>query len=210
MFLNFVKGTTRLSANTINTKSGEISISFDAAVSKLDGNDGELFRMGSLYDRTQAFSLHYYKPNIILTYYNAEGKSANFTKFYTVSDDSFVNFRFDVNLDNKTLNAYVNGQRKTPDGAQMYINTLSSSDRYFDADHRSEGANFYLDNLKITKYAGNKFNYGAYYDYFDGETSAVFGSACADGVMTVAPGDRKTSCTVRHGCSDKRNIFRKL
>lgn len=189
--LNFVKGTTRLSANTINTKSGEISISFDAAVSKLDGNDGELFRMGSLYDRTQAFSLHYYKPNIILTYYNAEGKSANFTKFYTVSDDSFVNFRFDVNLDNKTLNAYVNGQRKTPDGAQMYINTLSSSDRYFDADHRSEGANFYLDNLKITKYAGNKFNYGAYYDYFDGETSAVFGSACADGVMTVAPGDRK-------------------
>ena len=183
-----VKGQ-RLLAGATTITSGAVDISCDMTIPESGNAGGIMFGMTDNNSSKYAFHTQLYGKDIYMTGVKSNGEQQDFLICKGVTPGKFVNLRFVVNIDRKTVDAYVDGKLfKNSDGAQMYIQTLSNYNRYFDA---RSSVDFYLDNLKITKYTGNKFNYGAYYDYFDGETSAVFGSACADGVMTVAPGERK-------------------
>lgn len=183
-----VKGQ-RLLAGATTITSGAVDISCDVTIPESGNAGGIMFGMTDNNSSKYAFHTQLYGKDIYMTGVKSNGEQQDFLICKGVTPGKFVNLRFVVNIDRKTVDAYVDGKLfKNSDGAQMYIQTLSNYNRYFDA---RSSVDFYLDNLKVTKYAGNKFNYGAYYDYFDGETSAVFDSACTDGVMTVAPGDRK-------------------
>ncbi len=176
-------------AGATTITSGAVDISCDVTIPESGNAGGIMFGMTDNNSSKYAFHTQLYGKDTYMTGVKSNGEQQDFLICKGVTPGKFVNLRFVVNIDRKTVDAYVDGKLfKNSDGAQMYIQTLSNYNRYFDA---RSSVDFYLDNLKVTKYSGNKFNYGAYYDYFDGETSAVFDSACTDGVMTVAPGDRK-------------------